>query len=106
MLRLVVFLAFLAAVVYAVFWLIDRRAASSQQHRVRATDPASGAGDDGYPTVEAQVATAAQAATGTLKPRTLAIVPPSIALRSSSGTPANCLSFSSRLPRNVPSACG
>ena len=26
MLRLVVFLAFLAAVVYAVFWLIDRRA--------------------------------------------------------------------------------
>ena len=78
-----------------------------QQHGVGASDAPSGARDDGDPAVEAVLLLAvAQAATGALKPRRPPRVPPTMASRSSGGTPANCSAMSWRLPRNVPSACG
>ena len=81
----------------------DRRAALGQQVRVGAADAAPGAGDDGDAPVEAELA---QAGTGASKPRRSPRVPPTMALRSSSGTPAISVVSSSWLPRNVPSAWG
>jgi len=46
------------------------------------------------------------APTGASNPRSRPSVPPSMAARSSSGTPAKRVRISSRLPRKVPSACG
>ena len=54
----------------------------------------------------AQLDRPAQAGTGASKPRRPPRVPPIMAAFSSAGTPANSWSISSRLPRNVPSACG
>jgi hypothetical protein len=75
-----------------------------EQDRVRAANAAPRAGDDRDASVEA-VLVQAVTATGS-KPSNRPSVPPSMAARSSAGTPANCRSISSRLPRNVPSAWG
>ena len=44
--------------------------------------------------------------TGASNPRSPPSVPPTIAARSSAGRSPSCFASSSRLPRNVPSACG
>jgi hypothetical protein len=80
----------------------DARAAGGQQVGIRAPEAAGCAGDDGDPSVEPELV---QAGTG-VTPRIPPKVPPTMAARSSSGTPANCVAKSSRLPRKVPSACG
>ncbi len=74
-----------------------------EQQRIGAADAASRAGDDGDAPLEAELA---QAATEASKPRSRARVPPTMAARSSAGRPPSCFAISSRLPRNVPSACG
>ena len=52
------------------------------------------------------IARVVQTATGASNPRRPPRVPPIMAAFSSAGTSRNSLSISSRLPRNVPSACG
>src|SRR5690606_12092497 len=78
-----------------------RRAASGEELGVGAADPAPRAGDDGDPPVEAVLV---QALTGACSPNTPPRVPPTMALRSSSGTPAKSSCISCWLPRKVPSA--
>ena len=81
----------------------DTRSALAEQQRIGAADPASRPGDDSDAPVEVKLG---QAATLVSNPSSRASVPPTMAARSSAGTPTNSFSSSSRLPRNVPSACG
>ena len=81
----------------------DAGAQLGEQARVGPADAASRAGDNRDPALEAVLA---QTATGASKPRRLPSVPPTMALRSSSGTPAISVVSSSWLPRKVPSAWG
>ncbi len=83
----------------------DAGAALGQQACVGPADAAPGAGDDGDPPVEAVLAQRTQTPTGASPSRSPS-VPPTMALRSSSGTPAISDPSSSWLPRNVPSAWG
>ena len=78
-------------------------AALGQQQGVGPPDASPRTGDDGDAPVETELA---QAATGALYPSSPPRVPPSMASRSSAGTPTNSSSMICRLPRNVPSACG
>ncbi len=68
-----------------------------EQVRVRATDAPPRSGDDRDAAVEAELRRG-QLATGASKPRRSPSVPPTIAARSSSGTPAISRASSSRLP--------
>ena len=75
----------------------------------RAPMPTAGAGDDRRPVRRKPVHAVwrqFRPKRPWSRPRRSASVPPTIALRSSSGTPTNSWSISSWLPRNVPSACG
>ncbi len=74
-----------------------------EQARVREADAAPRTSDDGDASVEVELA---QAATEAPNPRSPPKVPPTMAARSSEGRSPSCVAISSRLPRNVPSACG
>ncbi len=74
-----------------------------QQQRIGAADATAGAGDDGSAPFEAELA---QAATEVSNPSSRPKVPPTSAARSSVGRSPSSCAISSRLPRNVPSACG
>ena len=82
----------------------DAGAPRGEQARVGAADAAPRAGDDRDAPVEAVLAQAAHR--GLEAQQVAQRAADHGALRSSSGTPANCWPSSSRLPRKVPSACG
>ena len=92
-------LAWLGMHNYTYLWL--KPAAACRRATWRSRSPTSSSGGSRSSSSQSSYAGA-----WTSNPRSPPSVPPTSAARSSAGTSPNCFAISSRLPRNVPSACG